>query len=1074
MTKYRLRLKNGRVIGPFELNQIHDLKSKGHVLGSEDAQIFPLGDWKPLSQFDFYSDLMDENKTVIEPRNEDATFVIDLSQIRQKRTEKEIDSLSSPSAVPTEPLTETLRLSPTKVSGELDKLKQNPGPNHLGNTATISQEMPMPQLDDREDRTLINPVAQEEIQKMKNLKAEQERFEKEQEEARKKELLALKENSRSHKSLVATPTDATQVISFGNKTELLNLASEEEIAIDNEIKDFLEKRKIEEESEAEEEYEDEEEEKVSKAKGKKILIIVAALALAYVFLFPQDDQPERPPYSHLNPQIIFPLPFDKADIKKAEVLYKNGTKSYLIGTYPSLVNAGGLFRQSVENNLEDMNAYSWMVRAYGEELKSSKKLLEDSLTMFKIIQAKKPMLIQNVDGVIGMNLFYMAIGKGEAAADIVSRYLKLYPKKVTQDLFAAYLYSLIKVGRVDEAKQFYLALSKTKDKSRYALESLIEYLRLNQEDEKALELVNEGLKKYPNTIVFHLLKCDLLLHKRDLKDIPKIIAFIESRNVENNDIYRAKFLEITGLYWAIKGDVKKASILLQKSLSIVDSNDLRMKLAELDTTGTSQESDKIISQSKATKLLLVAKDYYEKKNYPLAMSSAAKAADAFPGHIPSELFLAKTQMKLGLARESLKTLEALAAKYPTNKDVNLALIEGYTDSYKFNDARNRIAIISSSPIRNTWEYASVNARLYLKMGDQGKAVSWLKSSINANPMNDNDLFLLAELYLKRANYPQARQLLNNAMELDPIKPEYRIAYAKLIYETEDDQAAIGYLLGLMDQFGENPKILGEIATFYFRSGKVKDFQDYKAKLEKLPVRDKALYEFLIKTAELDERYEEIPKLVEQLLEIEPGDLNSMMTAGKVLFENGKLGAAAEWFRRVRDRLPTYPKVLYYIARIKFLLGEIDDPVDDKGNVLFEKNGDKKQGALSLVMNDIKENGESDISLVFLGEIYTKKGDLVKAETYYKKAQKLNSKSYEALVGLADISTKRNNFDLALDLYKRALKQRGDEPIIHRKIGDVYRLLGQGTLAIESYKMYLEMDPEAGDKVQIEKYINLMQ
>ena len=1072
MTKYRLRLKNGRVIGPFDLNQIHDLKSKGHIQGSEDAQVFPLGDWKPLSQFEFHADLMDENKTIIEPRNEDATFVIDLSTIRQKRTEKEIDKLSSPSAVPTEPLTETLRLSPTKVNSEIEKQKQTVSPPNMGNTVTISQEMPRPDLDEREDKTLLNPVAQEEIQKMRKLMAEQAHFEQEQEEAKKKELVALKEQSRSHKSLVSTPTDTTQMISFGSKTELLSLANDEEIAIDNEIKDFLKKRKEEEDLENEDEYE--EEETVSKAKGKKILIIAAALALMYVFLFPEDDQPERPRYSHLGPQIIFPLPFDKADVKKAEVLFRNGQKSYLIGTYTSLVNAGGLFRQSVENNLDDMKTYSWMVRAYGEELRSSKKPLDDSLTLFKIIQAKKPMLIQDVDGVIGMNLFYMTIGKYEAAADIIARYLKLNPKKVTQDLFAAYLYSLIKVGRVDVAKQFYLALSKTPDKSRYALESLIEYLRLNQEDDKAMELVKEGMKKYPNTIVFYLLKCDLLLRKKDLKEIPKILAFVESRNVENNDIYRAKFLEITGLFWAIKGDVKKANILLQKSLSIIDSNDLRMKLAELDTTGSSQETDAIISQSRAAKLLTVAKDYYEKKNYPLAMSSAAKAADAFPGHIPSELFLAKTQMKLGLARESLKTLEALAIKYPTNKDVNLALIDGYTDSYKFNDARNRIALISSSPIRNTWEYASMNARLYLKMGDIGKAISWLKSSINANPMNDNDLFLLAEIYLKRANYPQARQLLNNAMELDPVKPEYRIAYAKLIYETEDDQAAIGYLLGLMNEFGENPKILGEIATFYFRSGKVKDFQDYKIKLEKLPTKDKALYEFLIKAAELDERYEEIPKLVEQLLEIEPGDLNNMMVAGKVLFENGKLGASAEWFKRVRDRLPTYPKVLYYIARIKFLLGEIDDPVDEKGNALFEKNGDKKLGALSLVMNDIKENGESDISLTFLGEIWTKKNDLVKAETYYKKAQKMNSKSFEALVGLADISTKRNNFDLALDLYKRALKQRGDEPVLHRKIGDVYRLLGQGTLAIESYKMYLEADPEAADKAQIDKYINLMQ
>jgi tetratricopeptide (TPR) repeat protein len=312
------------------------------------------------------------------------------------------------------------------------------------------------------------------------------------------------------------------------------------------------------------------------------------------------------------------------------------------------------------------------------------------------------------------------------------------------------------------------------------------------------------------------------------------------------------------------------------------------------------------------------------------------------------------------------------------------------------------------------------------------------------------------------------------MELDPLNVDYRITYARMIYEMEDDQAAVGYLLGLIPEFGENPRLLGEIATFYFRAGKVKDFQDYKKKLEKLPVRDKALYEFLIKAALLDERYREIPQLVEEIIKIDPGDLESMMTAGRVLFETGKPAEAAVWMKRIRERLPTYPKVQYYQAKINFLLGQIDDPKDSAGNPLLDENKEPVLGALSQIQGEMKVNGESDHSLVLIAEIHAQQGDLVLAEQFYKKAQKLNSRSYDALMGLADISTKRNNFDLALDLYKKALAQRSDEPVIHKRIGDVYRLLGQGTLAIEAYKLYLEMNPEAADRKQIDAYIQLMQ
>jgi tetratricopeptide (TPR) repeat protein len=349
----------------------------------------------------------------------------------------------------------------------------------------------------------------------------------------------------------------------------------------------------------------------------------------------------------------------------------------------------------------------------------------------------------------------------------------------------------------------------------------------------------------------------------------------------------------------------------------------------------------------------------------------------------------------------------------------------------------------------------VNAKLQSKLGDSLQAMSWLKSSISLNPLNDKDIFSLAQILIKKANFDAARILLNKCIELDPLNPEYRIAYARLIYETQDDLAAIGYLLSLKDDFPDHPRIMSEIAIFYYRSGKVKDFQDFKTKLENLHSSDRALYDFLIKAALLDDRFQDIPALVSKLLEIEPGDLESMMTAGRVLFENGKLVEAAEWFKKVQDRLPTYPKVLFYIAKIDFLSGNIDE-------------------AKRKIEQNIKENGETDDDLVFLAEIMVKKDNVIEAENLFKRAQKINGKSYLALVGLADLSTKRNNHDLALDLYKRAIKLRSDDPIVHKKIGDVYRQLGQGALAIESYKMYLEMNPEAPEKTNLENYINLMQ
>lgn len=1046
MTKYRIRLKNGRVIGPFEKHQLFELKANGHLKNAEDAQVFPTGTWLPIEQADFYSELIDTDKTILQKSPEAAkeeTFVIDMTKLRNQISEKEIDELEKQPLGPIEELTETVRLNISvekNIENDSQTKDKHSGEDEL--SKLVYDE-------DSENKTVINQVAQEEIQRIKKLqKIAEEKIRLEEiktkaiDDARKVEIELIKEKT------TISSSDATQVAKF-DQFFLLDAAKKEESNLEIELKNY---QKIE--KALEEDNKEEEEEEAGSSNKKKILIIFAMLAILYAILFP-DEKPKATPFQHLNPQIAFPIPFDESDILMSKNEFSEGLELFNKGNYSSIIKSGMKFKTSYENSLENVNALSYMVRSYGEQLKYSTELIVDAQTLFNVIQSKRPFLVQNPNGVIGINLFYMAINKNDAALDVVQKYLKLNPKNVTEDLFAVYLQSLIAQGKIDLAKQFYVALEKAPNKNHYTYLALINYLLLNQEFEKAQIYVDEGIKKYPYLVSFYLIKADILIKNNNFKEAVGLIKKADSFQLEYNNFYKAKSLELKGLVYSFEKKPKEAAALFAKSLKIHDSYELRMKLADLESAkeGEGKIND-LINESKAVKFLLQAKNFYEEKNYELALSFASKATDAFPGHIPSELFLAKVQLRLGLAKQSIDTLVNLSQKYPDNKNINIALVETYINTYKFNDARNRIQILSSSNYKDSWEFISAKAKLFLKMGDTLQAMAWLKSSININPLNDSDIFILSEILMRKSSYDSARIFLNKAIELDPINPDYRIAYAKMVYETQDDLAAIGYLLSLQKEFGENPKILSEIAIFYYRSGKIKDYQDIKEKLEKLPGIDKTLYEFLIKAALLDDRFADVPPLVEKLLAVEPGDLEMMMTAGRVLFENGKLVDAAKWFKRVQDKLPTYPKVLYYIAKIDFLSGNLD-------------------AALKKINENIKDNGETDIDLVFLAQIYEKKLEFTTAENLYKRAQKINSKSYDAMVGLADLSFRQNNHDLALDLYKRAVKQKSDQAIIHKKMGDVYRQLGQGTLAIEAYKMYLEMEPESPYKSNLEAYINLM-
>jgi tetratricopeptide (TPR) repeat protein len=1077
MTKYRIRLASGRVLGPFELSELYQLKAQGHIKGSEEAQIFPTGNWGPMSSLDFFNDLMTGNHVVFSapPVQKEETFVINLSKLHSQKQQVEIEKIVAEENAP-EPLTETIRLDPALEKISVDVL-DNEEPNSFQafeleldvsreESESKSEDVGFEQgkenchqdkEEENHNKTVINPIAQQEIEKIRKLQraeearksAEEEERMREEEKAKALALLLREEEEESQSS----PDESTQMIKI-DKKGLLELSEEAEEDIEKELKRIKKIQQGREEKEAVEEKEDAGEENEKKKKNKKTLIIFAAVAILYAVLFPE-EKPKNPPFRHLETQINFPIPFDVSDENKSAAEFKRGIDAFNKGSYAGIIESGKHFRISYENNIDNNAALSFMVRSYAEQLKHSLNITQDSQTIFNLIQSKRSLLLQDPNGAIGLNLFYMGINKPAAALDIVSKYLKLHPKNVTQDLFAVYLQTLLNQGKLDLAKQFYQALLKAPDKNRYTYQALIDFYLLNQEPEKAMEYAEDGLKRNPKISIFYLKKAELLLRNLKADLASELLKKVEGLNFDTNNMVRAKYFELKGLYFVLKNKPKEAAENFEKSLKLFDSDELRIRLSELETSeGKFAQADNIILESKAVKYLFMAREFLEKRNYNLALSYAARATDVFPGHIPSELFLAKVQLKIGLGQQAIKTLEDLVKKYPNDKQINLALIEAFIDTYKFYSAKNRMQIVSTSEYKDSWEYASVNARLNVKMGDMLQAMSWLKNAISLNPLNDREIFQLAQILLKKANFDGARMMLNKCMELDPVNPDYRIAYARLLYETQDDLAAIGYLLSLKEDFGDNPKVLSEIAIFYHRSGKEKDFLDYKAKLEKDHSTDKALYEFLIKAALIDERPLDVPALVEKLLVIEPGELEQMMTAGRVLFESGKMIDAVKWFKRVKDKMPTYPKVHYYLAQLDYHAGDLD----------------KAQKQLE---EGIKINGDNDDDLVLMAKIYLAKDKLVEAENFYKKAQKLNSKSYDAIMGLADLSVKRSNYDLALDLYTRAMRLRQNEPIVHKKIGDVYRQLGQGALAIESYKLYLEMDPEAPEKSKIEADINLM-
>ncbi len=1052
MTKYRVRLKTGRVVGPFDREQIFELKRKSRIEGFEEIQIFPTGDWKEISSFQEFEGIELEK----EVENE-ATFI---KKINLEDLKKEVDS-SSVDAFPKKfeyekktPFSDRPQVEDSIQVESIDEaeLLEDPIEDVIEETVVEKKPVKEEQIEES-DKTQINPNTHKYLEELKRAKLEDEKNKKLEDEKKKLE-----------EPEVNLDTDSTQFINLDSlKSDLAkNIKSTEKEFKVEEKKAEKEKRKIEKEkeklklkaSQMEEEDDDEEE---SPNKRKQIILLVAGLLLLYVFFTPDESEKKKiQKISFKYPRISFPIRFDKPDSKQASALYQEGKKLYSVGTYINNIKSSIAYRKSVENKFNGNPAAGKLIFLYSLLLNDSKDRTEDANTIFKLVQIFKTKALSEADYAAGLALFYLRMKKYNAAVNTFERYNTVKKSNPTVDLYAVHLRALLKTGDLIEAKKIAQKIETTdiKKQSMFVILSLINYYSTIGNYEKPAEIITTVKGVYKKSIPLNLERAKLLIYDEDFKSLEKLLIQLRGENLGESKAYYAKYLEYKGLLAIHKGEIERAQKFFQKALKTHESLELRSRLASLFEDNVTGQNELII-ESKALQLVASSKLQVENKNWKFAFKDALEANRIAPNFIPAKIHLATLQIKQSLFKEAINNLESLYKQNNKNPEIVFTLVDAYIEAYKFTDVRRLLTILNTSELRKNTQYTSLTAKYYIYKEDFKNSVFWLQKAININPLNDSNLFELAKMYIKFNKFNKAKLTLNKAMDLDPAKVEYRIAYSSILYESDGADIAIAYLYNVLQDFPDNAKLLSQIGIFYYRSGQIKLFETIKKQLKSIPNKDTTLHYFLIEAAKLDDKPSVQIEESKKLISMNPGDLKIRLELGKLYMEMEKYKDALREFKAIENRLDTYPNLQLYMSNLYLLTDNLDKAVE-------------------LAQKEIKANASGELGYILLGDIYSKQKNYIEAENQYKKAQRINGESVDMLLGLAKISFKKSQHDLALDLFLKARDNAPERAEIHKLLGDVYRKMAQSSLAIESYKLFLELSPTSKYKGEINTYIRTMQ
>ncbi len=784
-------------------------------------------------------------------------------------------------------------------------------------------------------------------------------------------------------------------------------------------------------------------------KNKKNIVTILAILLIILFLLDDDGSTKKKNNSFIVPKFSIPVLGNEINDDKALSILDeaSGLVDYKL---PDLLKRSQIAIKAARFSEND-KVLSYLANTYVDLLPYSEKISSDGAKVFKILSYVKSS--KDLKKPRSVNLrakFFLNVNKPDAAIYLIEQYRKLNDK-ITEGLTSTYLRALIKVGNIKDARKIVNGLIARESLKVRSYLAILEYLEIENNYEDYGSAFARAYNEYPDSlaIIFHGIR--YYLFTKENKKVQSLLETVKAARFEFNRAYYSQYLETLGVVLAMSGQYKEARKYFSKAIDINPESEIIAKLSTLENNEQYSEISQLVAKSKSINYIIKARKNFEKNNFELALTNAINATDIYPDYLPAQKLLIEIQIEYGYLEEAIKSLNKIRKTPRRSKSFDILLLKAYAYAYKF---REGLVIIQelNQKLGNDPEYAEVVALFYQNKKDLLRSILWLQKAIKINPLQESALYRLSKIYLENNQFDRARNIINRLIDLNPSKIDYKILYADIIYEIQDVDTGLGYLRGLEKDYPDNSKIKHKIAMFFYRSGQIKSFESLKAEIGKDINADSELYLFLMKAAQVEQKYGEVLKNAELYLSHNRADHSVRIILAQTYFDLGKFEEAEAVLLEIQEKINSYPRLHYLLSKVAMLKGD-------------------SESAIELARKEIALNRFASYGYIQLGNIYRQNEEWIKAEAQYKKAQRLDPDNIELLKGLAEVKFRRNQLEAALDIFKKVLETSGQVEIeVHYRIGEVYRYLGQSRLAIESYKTYLELNPQSENAEKIKSII----
>ena len=381
--------------------------------------------------------------------------------------------------------------------------------------------------------------------------------------------------------------------------------------------------------------------------------------------------------------------------------------------------------------------------------------------------------------------------------------------------------------------------------------------------------------------------------------------------------------------------------------------------------------------------------------------------------------LAAALVQVGEGREAIPLLERLEDVFPQDESLRLDLARAYRQARRLDESRRILSALVETQPENL-EAAFELATLLAEMGEREQAAQRFQQLVDlerADAKAFRPLFLtnLSLIRLEQHRFDEGVRLAEEALRFEPANRELRRRLMQAYRAAGRLQPALDLGRELWQETPDDPQAAATYAQVLAATGRLEEAVSLLEALRSGEMKETSQQEFLcliLSQLFLEAgRYDEAEEVIEDGLTTVPGSRRLHFQLGAVLERRQDFEEAERVFRTLLENDPDAHDVLNYLGymladrgvRLDEAVGYLEravslDPYngayqDSLGWAYFQQSELEKaeQHLLSAARLELND----PVILEHLGDLYSRKGDGLKAEHFYREALKFQDKGSEA-------------------------------------------------------------------------------